>query len=207
MRAREFISEIVVGPETDDFIDNYQQRFDDAEIVKEYPSLDVIIKYKKGPYFDMYGVFKEELLISYLCINEISEYPCHQIVKTLTHPLYRKQGWIRCLLYYYVNEVGPLISDFHQSPNARDMWQWLIQTPGYLKLFHFNTVTKQKTQFSVPNYNLIIPNPWDGSRDVVILAETQYEDKNDLVLREQFIKNLNRYDFGPNTGSDKYPNP
>ena len=133
------------------------------------------------------GLFKpddphETRLKAYLKVVKNSPYPRIGFIAVAKD--YRRRGWMRKLIDWFVQNIGPLTSDNAQTDAAKEMWLALIKMPGDLDLYKYSLRTGRKSKLKIIMRNdKPYPNPWDGSRNHVILAEEYYEP--DPIFREQ----------------------
>ena len=135
-----------------------------------------------------FGLFDEDevpekKLKAYLSVIKTTPYP--RIGFIAVSKDYRNQGYMRKLIDWFVQNIGPLISDNAQTADAKAMWLALINVPGNLNLYRYNIdkQIKSKTKIRIRD-GKPYPNPWNDSLEYVILAEDR-NSREDRFLKEE----------------------
>jgi len=165
--------------------------------VINFNNYDIKIKKNNSTYH--LGILLNDALIAYLSVI-IGSY--NQIGRTLVDQNFRKQGWMRCLIDYFTKNIGPLICDNTQTPDAKDMWIALIKMPGNLKISTYNIKTKKKSKIKFNQSGE--PSVWNNNPDIVLLAEERIMTEQEINHRLISERNIEWYGV---FGNEKYINP
>lgn len=161
------VDEIVRNPvNVDEPIANYANLFKTPQIVRTEEGK--VLKREDLDDALVYGVFDGDQLIAF--VSMIKSKPFDKIDYVLTDPAYRQQGWIRSILSWHVENVGPLTSSERQSDHAIGMWKTFLNNPGNLRFFKYDSSTGEKTRLVPNNADAV----WDGRENTLILVEEQH---------------------------------
>ena len=165
----------------DENMDVLSRHFSDINPIR-FIDPETCLKVNIKGYVEYLGIFKKDKMIAYMSIMENDIIKLPGILQTMTDVNFRRQGWIRYLITYFLESNSCLCSDESHSPEAKNMWQSLIKTPANLKFYIIDKTTGEKTQiFSNQNMD-IIPDPW--SNDNFLILATKRE------LSEHALKSL-----------------
>lgn len=203
------INEIVNTPSRSDSIEKYQIYYPDT--AQKIPAFDALqfctVKSAEDQYL---GLFYENTLVSHLHI-EIRTAGMWQITYSLTREDFQKQGCFRYLLLKGLESTHQILSDSHQTPQARAAWKSLIRYPSSrMKIFVYDIANNVLT----PTKNIDLHSIWNNEDDPVLLAVNVYRTQeviNQQLARDRVMEKYNRnYDkiwFGKGTSNSDYINP
>ena len=163
---------------------NYAGYFLDSPVVWTDPnSPDITIKKNDSSTIKL-GVFHKDVIIAYMALHE--NHSVYQVGLTATEPKYKQRGFMRLLLNFARQTLGPICSDDQQSDSARDMWQAIFKEPKGLKIVVWNPLTGEKIPVSDVNAEDI----WNGKQIPILLIENrreQYPDQLGCGMRDMLF--------------------
>ena len=168
------INEIAIGPSRDENLDGtFSRHFFNVPITKVINHQENIsLKHSNNYEVDRYGIFKDTHLIAYMSVitNELN---LPSIGQTATDVKFRRQGWIRYLIDYFLDTHQCLCTDETHSNEAKEMWKALIQTPYTLKFYLIDKITGEKIQIGTNQHSTLDPDPWTKEYEHWLIVATK----------------------------------
>ncbi len=203
------INEITITPSREEPIENYQYLFDNAKRKTAFNNLEFSeVLIGEGEHY--LGLFNDNKLISILWVS-FREENKWQINYAQTDKKFRGHGCFRYLLHMAVYIHNEILSDDHQTVEAKNAWNALIRyTDKRILIFAFNTITKKE----YPKNEIPFDKIWDEKENFLLLvkkSEFNKEVLEHMELRDKITKKVNRdylgLWYGPNSSNDEYENP
>jgi hypothetical protein len=204
------ITEIVLTPSRADALEKYQGNFSNQDRTPAFNNLG-FSQVQTADSHEL-GLFSRDNLVAYLRLDQ-REDPTWQITLSQTQEQYQDQGCFRYLLLKAVSSHGEVLSDTHQTAEAKAAWQSLIRYPGGLMQI-LSVDTETNTVY--PTWNVPEDEIWNQETSPVLLArKQQYSEKilESMKKRDAWhhVNNTGRdHDsiwFGPDSSNSEYINP
>ena len=195
-------NEIITNPPRDEYIDQYQSRFSDAESLASIR--DLILKKTKSPTEIEYGLFDtQDRLVGYMSLEYRGE-DIWEVTLAQMAQAYKGQGYGTFLYDYAVmNDKLKVMSDATNTGGphgSRTLWTRLISNARY-SIVGYDTETKSVIANATPD------QIYDNKPNTRWLAIPPGETINESLERIQStMKNRYVVWYGPGTTTEDYFN-
>jgi hypothetical protein len=201
------IGEIVTYPSRDGDVWKFQQYFDNLQTIPAFSNLEYAMVSDKHD-TEYYGLLDDTKQLVSILVLDKRDLPYWQISYTETVPNFRKQGCFRYLLMKSLDIHSTVLSDEHQTIEAKNAWKSLIQYPSdRIQFKMYNTRTGDIV--SVEQEYV-----WNDSSEYVMMATNEHMNESIIqrsLIRDEYTTKTNRnFDgiwFGPQSSNDDYDNP
>lgn len=132
------------------------------------------------------GVFDNSDIIAFVGLHKEGEH--YQVDITSTLPKFRGQGFIRHCLEYAIHNFGPIISDWQQTPDAREVWSALIRRPNTVEYYYYNlqSQTKERIKWDTQT-NKPVPDPWEEDVSYIVILATK-KHLNEFSIKQRLAR-------------------
>ena len=196
------LREIITNPPRDEYLDQYQRKFDDAESLVTIRGL-VLKKISTASEIE-YGLFDDlNRLVGYMALDYRGDNICEVTLVQLAQA-YKGQGFGSFFYDYAVmNDKLKLLSDATNTGGphgSRSLWQRLISNARY-QIVGYDTQTKSVISDASPDMI------YDNQPNTRWLAIPPFETINESLQRIQStMKNRYVVWYGPGTTTEDYFN-